>query len=103
MKRPRTIGPGSMALDSRWSPALERRSGRWGLGRGLRARHASSSRSGGRALVRCPHSPRHWLAMASFEERIYGLAAEALAEQERQVAEIRTRGSTLVAAGAVVA
>jgi hypothetical protein len=41
--------------------------------------------------------------MASFEERIYELGAEALAEQERQVAEMRSRGSTLLAAGAVIA
>jgi hypothetical protein len=41
--------------------------------------------------------------MSSFEERIYGLGLEALAEQERQVAEVRSRGSTLLAAGAVIA
>jgi hypothetical protein len=41
--------------------------------------------------------------VASFEERIYQLGAEALAEQERQVAQIRSRASTLVAAGAVIA
>ena len=41
--------------------------------------------------------------MASFEERIYQLGLEALAEQERQVAEVRSRGSTLMAAGAVIA
>lgn len=41
--------------------------------------------------------------MASFEERIYQLGLEALAEQERQVAEVRSRGSTLLAAGAVIA
>lgn len=41
--------------------------------------------------------------MASFEERIYQLGLEALAEQERQVAEVRNRGSTLLAAGAVIA
>ncbi|HEY7829697.1 MAG TPA: hypothetical protein VIC06_03940 [Solirubrobacteraceae bacterium] len=41
--------------------------------------------------------------MASFEERIYQLGSEALAEQERQVAEVRSRGSTLLAAGAVIA
>lgn len=41
--------------------------------------------------------------MASFEERIYELGAEALAEQERQVAEIRGRGSALLAGGAVIA
>lgn len=41
--------------------------------------------------------------MASFEERIYELGAEALAEQERQVAEIRSRGSALLAGGAVIA
>jgi hypothetical protein len=43
------------------------------------------------------------VAMASFEERIYQLGLEALAEQERQVAEVRSRGSTLLAAGAVIA
>jgi hypothetical protein len=41
--------------------------------------------------------------MASFEERIYQLGAEALSEQERQVSEVRTRGSALLAAGAVIA
>jgi len=41
--------------------------------------------------------------MASFEERIYQLGFEALAEQERQVTEVRGRGSTLFAAGAVIA
>ena len=41
--------------------------------------------------------------MASFEERIYELGSEALAEQERQVAELRGRGATLLAAGAVIA
>jgi hypothetical protein len=41
--------------------------------------------------------------MASFEERIYQLGSEALAEQERHVTEVRSRGSTLLAAGAVVA
>ena len=41
--------------------------------------------------------------MASFEQRIYELGVEALAEQERQVAEIRTRAATLLAAGAVIA
>ncbi len=40
---------------------------------------------------------------AGFEERIYQLGLEALAEQERQVAEVRSRGSTLLAAGAVIA
>jgi hypothetical protein len=43
------------------------------------------------------------VAVASFEERIYQLGLEALAEQERQVAEVRSRGSTLLAAGAVIA
>lgn len=41
--------------------------------------------------------------MANFEERIYELSTEALAEQERQIAHIRSRASTLVATGAVVA
>lgn len=41
--------------------------------------------------------------MASFEERIYELGTQALAEQERQVAEVRSRGATLIAAGAVIA
>lgn len=41
--------------------------------------------------------------MASFEERIYELGADALGEQERQVAEIRGRGAALLAAGAVIA
>jgi len=43
------------------------------------------------------------VAVASFEERIYELGSEALAEQERQVAEVRGRGATLLAAGAVIA
>lgn len=43
------------------------------------------------------------VAVASFEERIYQLGLEALAEQERQVAEVRSRGSTLLAAGTVIA
>ena len=41
--------------------------------------------------------------MTRFEERIFQLGSEALAEQERQVAEVRSRGSTLLAAGAVIA
>ena len=41
--------------------------------------------------------------MPGFEERIYDLAVEALAEQERQVSEVRGRGPALLAAGAVVA
>lgn len=41
--------------------------------------------------------------MADFEERIYELGTEALAEQERQVAEVRGRGATLLAAGAIIA
>lgn len=34
---------------------------------------------------------------------MYELGSEALAEQERQVAEVRGRGATLLAAGAVIA
>jgi hypothetical protein len=41
--------------------------------------------------------------MASFEERIYELGTAALAEQERQVVEIRGRGTAIIAAGAVIA
>jgi hypothetical protein len=41
--------------------------------------------------------------VASFEERIYELGTAALADQERQVAEIRGRGSTLLAAGTLIA
>jgi hypothetical protein len=41
--------------------------------------------------------------MASFEERIYELGSGALADQERQVSEVRGRGSTLLAAAAVIA
>lgn len=41
--------------------------------------------------------------MASFQERIYELGSAALADQERQVAEVRGRGATLLAAGAVIA
>jgi hypothetical protein len=41
--------------------------------------------------------------MASFEERIYELGTEALAEQERQVLETRGRGTAIIAAGAVIA
>ena len=40
--------------------------------------------------------------MASFEERIFQLGVDELAEQERQVAEIRGRAPALLAAGAVV-
>ena len=40
--------------------------------------------------------------MATFEERIYSLGVDALAEQERQVAEVRSRASVLLAAAAVV-
>ena len=40
--------------------------------------------------------------MPSFEERIYQLGVDELAEQERQVAEIRGRAPALLAAGAVV-
>jgi hypothetical protein len=41
--------------------------------------------------------------VARLEERIYDLARDSLAEQERQVNEIRSRGATLLAAAAVVA
>ncbi len=41
--------------------------------------------------------------MASFEERIYELGSQALADQERQVAQVRGRGATLLAGGAVIA
>jgi hypothetical protein len=41
--------------------------------------------------------------MTGFAERMFQLGLEALAEQERQVAEVRTRGSALLAAGAVIA
>ena len=37
-----------------------------------------------------------------FEERIYELSSEALAEQERQVGETRGRGAAILASGAVV-
>jgi hypothetical protein len=40
--------------------------------------------------------------LPSFEERIYQLGVDELAEQERQVAEIRGRAPALLAAGAVV-
>jgi hypothetical protein len=40
--------------------------------------------------------------MPGFEERIYELGVEALAEQERQVSEVRSRATALLAAGAVV-
>jgi hypothetical protein len=40
--------------------------------------------------------------VASFEERVYQLGLEELAEQERQVAEVRGRAPALLAAGAVV-
>jgi hypothetical protein len=39
---------------------------------------------------------------ASFEERVFQLGVDELAEQERQVAEIRGRAPALLAAGAVV-
>lgn len=41
--------------------------------------------------------------MATVEERIYELGSGTLADKERQVAEIRGRGATLLAAGAVIA
>jgi hypothetical protein len=41
--------------------------------------------------------------VASFEERIYELGTAALADQEHQVAEVRGRGSTLLAAAALIA
>lgn len=41
--------------------------------------------------------------MASFEERVYELGTAALADQERHVAEARGRGSTLLAAGTLIA
>jgi hypothetical protein len=41
--------------------------------------------------------------MVSFEERIYELGAGALADQERQLAEARGRGTPILAAGAVIA
>lgn len=40
--------------------------------------------------------------MAEFEERIYQLGVDALAEQERQVSEVRSRASAILAAAAVV-
>jgi hypothetical protein len=39
--------------------------------------------------------------MATFEERIYSLGVDALAEQERRVAELQSRASVLLAAAAV--
>jgi hypothetical protein len=41
--------------------------------------------------------------MTNLEERVYELGTEALGEQERQVAELRSRGATLLAGGAVIA
>jgi hypothetical protein len=41
--------------------------------------------------------------VVSFEERVYELGTAALADQERQVAEVRGRGSTLLAAGLLIA
>jgi hypothetical protein len=41
--------------------------------------------------------------MVSFEERIYELGTAALADQEHQVGELRLRGSTLLAAGVLIA
>jgi len=52
---------------------------------------------------RRPAYPRFCFIVADFAERIYDLATEALAEQERQVGELRGRGAALLAAGAVVA
>jgi hypothetical protein len=40
--------------------------------------------------------------MVTFEERIYELASEALAEQERNVGQVRARAPALVAAGTVI-
>lgn len=41
--------------------------------------------------------------MTSLEERIYELGAEALAEQERLVVEMRGRGAAIIAAAVVIA
>ncbi|HUA73989.1 MAG TPA: hypothetical protein VL988_04455 [Solirubrobacteraceae bacterium] len=41
--------------------------------------------------------------MTSLEERIYELGANALAEQERQVVEVRARGAAIIAAAVVIA
>jgi hypothetical protein len=41
--------------------------------------------------------------MSGFAQRIFELATQALAEQERQVSEVRGRGAALLASGAVVA
>jgi hypothetical protein len=40
--------------------------------------------------------------MASLEERVYELGADALAEQERQVVEARSRGAAIIAAAVVI-
>lgn|GEM_PF-3446428 len=54
-----------------------------------------------RTSVRSAEHPDE--AVTGFEERIYELGVSALADQERQVAEIRGRGSTLLAAGVLIA
>lgn len=41
--------------------------------------------------------------MATVEERIYELGSSTLADQEHRVQEVRGRGATLLAAGAVIA
>jgi hypothetical protein len=41
--------------------------------------------------------------VVAFEERVYELAVGALADQEREVGDIRARASTLIAAAAVTA
>lgn len=58
-----------------------------------------------RDLVRASHPrPRACSAVVTtFEERIYELGLAALTDQERQVAEVRGRASTLLAAGALIA
>jgi hypothetical protein len=64
---------------------------------GATTRRYQIGRGGSR--VRWPRRPGD---VADFEERIYSLGVEALAEQERQVSEVRGRASAILAAAAVV-
>jgi hypothetical protein len=91
-------------LDHRWTVARERRAP-WSalelaLGCGVPAASKRGSVHDGLTGVR---STRDSSAVADFAQRIFELATGALAEQERQVSELRGRGAALLAAGAVVA
>lgn len=63
-------------------------------------RHPGSGRRGLAGVRRTRDAAS---VVPDFAERIYDLATHALAEQERQVSELRGRGAALLAAAAVVA